>query len=193
MTASPGPDAEARSWTPRFEACFESHFRHVLAYALRRIGDRAAAEDVAAETFLVAWRRLELMPDDRLPWLLAIARNVVLNELRAGRRRQRLLARVAAEPAEWTEPNHAAVQPGSDRGPLAGLNTNGLSDRVEIALGSLGDRDREVLLLTAWDGLDHRQAAAVLGCSPTAFGVRVYRARKRLAKALDLSANKESS
>jgi DNA-directed RNA polymerase specialized sigma24 family protein len=60
----------------RFDECFRQHYAHVLAYALRRLPDRSAAEDVAAETFLVAWRRLDDIPGDPLPWLLGIARHV---------------------------------------------------------------------------------------------------------------------
>jgi RNA polymerase sigma-70 factor, ECF subfamily len=82
----------------RFDACFREHYARVLAYARRRLPDRATAEDVAAETFVVAWRRLDEGPSDQLPWLLGIARLLVLNELRSGRRRDRLIARVGAEP-----------------------------------------------------------------------------------------------
>jgi RNA polymerase sigma-70 factor (ECF subfamily) len=68
----------------RFAACFERHYPRVLAYGLRRLPDRAAAEDAAAETFLVAWRRFGDAPADQLPWLLAVARNVIFNDPRAG-------------------------------------------------------------------------------------------------------------
>src|ERR1700744_42927 len=84
--------------TERFDERFRAHYARVLSFARRRLSDRAVAEDIAAETFVVAWRRLEAAPADALPWLLAIARGMILNELRAGRRRERLLARAGAEP-----------------------------------------------------------------------------------------------
>jgi RNA polymerase sigma factor (sigma-70 family) len=139
-----GGAGEPARWSPHFDACFQANYGHVLAYALRRSGDRAAAEDVAAETFLVAWRRLEQLPADQLPWLLATVRNVLLNEHRSSRRRDRLAARVAAEPAASA----------SDRG------SDVVRERVRTALARLSERDREALLLTSCDGLDHRQAAS---------------------------------
>jgi RNA polymerase sigma-70 factor, ECF subfamily len=194
LTASShGPAGESSGWSPRFEACFQANYSRVLAYALQRIGDRTAAEDVAAETFLVAWRRLELMPDDQLPWLLGIARNVLLNERRASRRRERLAARVAAEPAASAGQADAAVHPHSGSVLPTGADADGFNDRVLVALGSLSERDREVLLLTSWDGLDQRRGAAVLGCSVTAFAVRLHRARKRLGRALNLFDDQELS
>jgi RNA polymerase sigma factor (sigma-70 family) len=166
---------EAEHWSPRFEAVFRVHAGRVVAYCLRRLGDRAAAEDVAAETFLVAWRRLDAMPaDDELPWLLGIARRTISNQRRSDRRRERLLARVVAEEvAGATEP---------DPPPNA-------SGAIHVALGQLSERDREVLMLTTWDGLDQRRAAAVVGCSEGAFKVRLHRARKRLARALDATSS----
>jgi RNA polymerase sigma-70 factor (ECF subfamily) len=142
----------------------------VLAYALRRLRDRSAAEDAAAETFLIAWRRLDDIPGDPLPWLLGIARHVIHNELRSVRRRGRLAARVGAQP-ERAPADH----PG---------DTSPITEWVLRALDRLGERDREVLLLTTWDGLDHRRAAAVLGCSRGTFAVRLHRARARLAREL---------
>jgi RNA polymerase sigma-70 factor, ECF subfamily len=155
----------------RFERCFREHYPRVLAYGLRRLPSRTAAEDVAAETFLVAWRRRDALPDDALPWLLGIARHVIHNERRSARRRARLEARLLAQPGR-------VAPAAADTAPVG-------SAGVLDALGRLGERDREVLLLTTWDGLDHRRAAAVLGCSRGAFAVRLHRARNRLARAMN--------
>jgi RNA polymerase sigma-70 factor (ECF subfamily) len=152
-----------------FEACFRNYYARVLAYALRRVRDQAAAEDAAAETFLVAWRRLDDIPADPLPWLLGIARHVVYNHLRAARRRDRLAAQIGAQPER---PREAAAE----ESPAVG--------RVRRALDRLSERDREVLILTTWDGLDQQRAAAVLGCSRGTFAVRLHRARTRLAREL---------
>lgn len=125
----------------RFAECFRVHYPRVLAYGLRRLVDRAAAEDAAAETFLVAWRRFDDAPSDQLPWLLAIARNVIFNETRSVRRRDRLAARLAAERVVLGEQPAAGSNEGSDD-----LAAN--ADTVRAALEQLGDRDREILLLS---------------------------------------------
>jgi RNA polymerase sigma-70 factor (ECF subfamily) len=152
----------------RFDACFREHYSRVLAYARRRLADRATAEDVAAETFVVAWRRLDEGPSDLLPWLLGIARLLVLNELRSGRRRDRLIARVGAEPRQGDA--RPGVEPEDSR--------------VIQALRHLSEQDQEILLLVAWEGLDHGRAARVVGCSRGAFTVRLHRARARLTRQL---------
>ena len=168
--------------TEQFDDCFRAHYARVLSFARRRLSDRAAAEDIAAQTFVVAWRRLDDAPADVLPWLLAIARGMILNELRAGRRRDRLLARTAAEPddARASLNDHPATE-----APSTG---EAEASRVLAALAKLSETDREALLLAAWDALDHRRAAEVLGCSRGAYTVRLHRARARLARELAIPA-----
>jgi RNA polymerase sigma-70 factor (ECF subfamily) len=142
----------------RFAHTFDEHFRAVSAYALRRAAP-AEAEDAVAETFLVAWRRLDELPEDAKPWLLGVARRVLANQRRAAGRRHALTERVAGVPAgEQESPRQPAVLQ---------------------ALADLSDTDREVLLLVAWDGLSIHEAAAALRCSPTATKVRLHRARRR--------------
>jgi RNA polymerase sigma-70 factor, ECF subfamily len=166
---------EQTGGTERFDACFRAHYAEVLAYALRRLGDRARAEDVAAETFAVAWRRMNALPTEPLPWLLGIARRLILNDARSMRRRSRLLARMVG-----------ARRTGSGVDPA-----DSISERSAIlaALGRLSEREREVLRLAAWEGLDARRAAATLGCSPGAYAGRLHRARRKLAKELAASAH----
>lgn len=149
----------------RFRALFAAHYPAVYGYAARRVG-RDEAADAAAETFTVAWRRLRSVPDepDTLPWLYGVARRVVANLVRSQRRRDRLAARAAA-----LAPRSGATEPDPD---------------VERALGDLGERDREILLLAAWEGLDPAGLGKVLGCSPNAAAVRLHRARRRLQEAM---------
>ncbi len=149
----------------RLEALFAAHATAVLTYAQRRVGS-AMADDVLGDVFVVAWRRLDDVPSDPLPWLLACARLVIANYARAERRRGRLLVRLAAE----TAPGEFLIE---------------LADgAVARALARLSERDRETLLLVAWDGLTAERAAVVTGCSPQAFRVRTHRARRRFARAL---------
>jgi RNA polymerase sigma-70 factor (ECF subfamily) len=156
----------------RFESCFRDHYAAVLAFTIRRLPDRATAEDAAAETFAVAWRRRELIPDEPLPWLYGIALRVAANQRRSGERRRRLGERL----------EHEASSRVSTPEPADTLDRR---DAFARAFGGLGESEREVLRLVAWDGLDTREAATVLGCSAAAFRVRLHRARRRLAKHLE--------
>jgi DNA-directed RNA polymerase specialized sigma24 family protein len=88
----------------RFVSLYERHAGAVLAYARRRCGSDEA-EDVLAETFLVVWRRRHDVPADALPWLYAVAGNLVRNRARSERRRVALEARLAAEPVVEVEPD----------------------------------------------------------------------------------------
>ena len=145
----------------RFEALFEAHYGAVLAYARRRASSDVGA-DVAAATFEVAWRRLDEVPDEALPWLYGVARRLLANTRRADVRRQRLWSRLRAlGPAEPADV--AAEEPGA-----------------RDALARLRPQDREVLMLVAWEGLNPGAAASSLGISAGAFAVRLHRARQRL-------------
>ena len=150
----------------RFEALYAAHAGAVRAYARRRI-DASAADDIVADVFLIAWRRLDEVPAEQLPWLLGVARRVLANRRRGDARRAALRGRLEGERLAGGEPEPAL--PDSE---------------VVRALRSLNERDREVLLLIAWDGLDRRQAAAALGIGMGAFAVRLHRARRRLEKVL---------
>jgi DNA-directed RNA polymerase specialized sigma24 family protein len=151
----------------RFRRIFDEHHGAVLRYAIRRCGSRASAEDAAAEVFLAAWRRLDDVPADALPWLYGTARRVVANQRRGARRQEALLGRV-----QWESALAAQEGPLPDAGVLAGL-------------ARLPDGEREALLLVAWEGIDRRRAARAMGQSLPAFAARLHRARRRLAAELD--------
>ena len=149
-----------------FRRLFDEHNRQVLAYALRRTGQRADAEDVVAGTFAVAWRRFADAPEEelRLAWLYAIAARVLANQRRSLRRLAALRTRLRAVPA-------AAHEEGE------------LQD-VVAALKQLRRDDQEILRLAAWEGLTNAELAVALGCSENAATIRLHRARKRLAEQL---------
>jgi RNA polymerase sigma-70 factor (ECF subfamily) len=157
----------------RFEQLFRTHYGRVLAYARRRTSV-AVADDVVAETFLIAWRKLEAVPRAELPWLLAVARRVLANERRRDATQERVARRVAGEPS-------------TDSG------SEGIADKeLSVAFSQLGERDRELLMLLAWDGLSVAEAARVLGCSDVAARVRLHRARRRLERLLGPPTTKET-
>ncbi len=129
--------------------------------------DRATADEVVAETFVVAWRRPESVPSEPLPWLYGVARRLIANQTRGANRRNALAIRLASQPDGSLRQDQAAA----------------VLDRLE----QLNARDREVLLLVAWEGLTQLQAAEALACSHAAVRVRLHRARRRLRGLLDES------
>jgi len=135
----------------------------VLGYALRR-ADAEEARDVVSETFTVAWRRFDDVPEGgaALPWLLTTARKVLANHRRAAESRTR--ASLVGPRAET--PDH----------PEDVVGTASLAQ----AFNALEEKDREAIALVAWEGLAPREAALVAGCSAATFSVRLHRARKRL-------------
>lgn len=147
----------------RFDSLFREHHPAVRAYARRRVPS-GVVDDIVSETFLVVWRRLDDVPAVPLPWLLAVARNVIGTEWRGAARRERL----------WLKAQSAYV---GDCGPGEAAVTDA---RVLDALAVLRERDREALTLVAWDGLTPAQAAAVLGEPSDRFRQRLHRARRRL-------------
>jgi RNA polymerase sigma-70 factor (ECF subfamily) len=159
-------DSERRA---RFDALYEANYHLILGYALRRARESDAL-DVVAETFLVAWRRLGQMPDgdEARLWLYGTARRVLANHERTARRRARLHGRLADEAS--TTP---IVTPDHRHGAVA------------AAFERLSRDDRELLGLVAWEGLDAVGIAHVVGCSRNAARIRLHRARKRFAAALD--------
>jgi DNA-directed RNA polymerase specialized sigma24 family protein len=78
----------------RFAGVYDRYYRNVLRYPLQH-AEQGTAEDVASETFLIAWRRFPAIPDPPLPWLLGVARNLLRKQARAGLRRWELVARLA--------------------------------------------------------------------------------------------------
>ncbi len=146
-----------------FARLWRSYASNVYAYAARRT-NVSDAEDVVADTFVVAWRRREEHPDHELAWLYGIARRVVGSSYRSSFRRRRLSRRVSDVVAHREA--DAPVSP--DR--RLGLDV----------LAGLSESDRETLLLCAWEGLTPDEAAFALGISPSAYRMRLARARKRL-------------
>lgn len=148
----------------RFTALFDATYQALLGYAVRRVADPQDAADVVAEAYLVAWRRLDDVPAgaDARPWLFGVARNVLANYYRGERRRTALAARLRETlsndlPAAPTQPS-----------------------TLGIAMARLGDDDRELLRLVAWEGLAREEIAMVLRVPRATVRVRLHRARRRL-------------
>lgn len=170
------PDAPGRGGgdDARFRQLFDDHYRIVMSFALRRTRTADDANDITSETFAVAWRRLDVVPEDRdgqVSWLLATARRVLANHHRSHRRRHDLQARVEADSGA---PVTRDVAESATEVQL-----------VRAALDQLGEVDREILRLAAWEDLPHGQIAQILDLSVTAVSVRLHRARGRLTDVLE--------
>jgi RNA polymerase sigma-70 factor, ECF subfamily len=155
----------------RLEALFNEHFSAVRTYTRRRAPE-ALVDDVVAETFLVAWRRINDLPPNTRPWLLGVARKTLSTQLRSARRRSSLV-----EKLKIVERNEAFS-------PLDRPESTG----VIASLERLSAIDQEILALAAWEQLKPRDAAVVMGMSPARYRVRLHRAKRRLLRELQTSA-----
>jgi RNA polymerase sigma-70 factor (ECF subfamily) len=164
--------ATERSQADRFSRLFGDHERELLAYVLRRVDRPEDAADVVAETFLVAWRRIDRVPagDDARLWLYGVARRQLANQRRGHLRRSRLADRLRSE-LEVTV-----------------VGAGGPEDHrvaaVRAALSRIDEEDREILRLTSWEGLSPSEIAAVVGVPAVTVRSRLHRARKRLRSEL---------
>jgi len=156
-----------RDQAERFRAIYEENYVAILGYVSRR-AQRDDVDDVVAETFGVAWRRVGDIPSGEAArlWLYATARRVLANHDRAARRRGRLVARLGQleqpDGREAADPDEKAI----------------------AAFARLAPEQREVLALSVWEELSATEIGKVLGCSPTAVRIRLLRARRALVREL---------
>jgi RNA polymerase sigma factor (sigma-70 family) len=173
-------DAEIieRSWhdPEQFAILFDRHAPFIYRYAARRIG-REGADDLVAETFLAAFRKRRLYdrshPDAR-PWLYGMATNLVGQHRREEHRQYRILQAAIPDP---DLPGHA------DR-VAADETARSLRCHLAAAIASLPDRDRDVLILVAWEQLSYDEAARALVIPVGTVRSRLSRARSRIRAAL---------
>jgi RNA polymerase sigma-70 factor (ECF subfamily) len=145
---------------------FELYYESLVRMLYRRTGDWDRAEDLAQETFA---RAVAAPPNNPRPWLFAVALNLVREDGRRTLRQGRRLELLRSDDRP-------------DQGPEADLERNERSTSVRAALATLGERDREALLLKA-EGFNYDEIAATLGLSKGAVGTTLARARRRLVEA----------
>ena len=159
-----------------FAAVFDRHARAVHRYLARRAGV-AAADDLLAQTFLVAFEgraRYDPGRPDALPWLYGIATNVLRRAYRDELRLYRALARTGVEPDVAGPADRVAER----------LDADALTRSLAGTLAALSDGDRDVLLLVAWGGLDQDEVAHALDLPLGTVKSRLHRARTKLRAAL---------
>lgn len=176
--ARPAPEANVPEFRTAegFSALYEAYLPPVLRYLRARLGEHAG-EDAATEVFVVAFRQRHSYRADHsspLPWLYAIASNVIANHRRAERRRLRSLERLTA-----LAPRIGAGDP----------ERTGLSIELVRSIRRLGHKDREVLLLVAWGELSYDEVAQALSIPVGTVRSRLARVRKALASELGSSPN----
>lgn len=152
----------------RFRFAYAAHARSILGYALRRTNSATDAADVVAETMLVAWRRINDMPDEpeTLLWLYGVARRVLANSHRRTRRQDRLAEKLRSHVVEaltWIDPPSPT-----------------LAADISAALHRLSDIEREILVLTASEELSPSEIATVIGMNQNTVRTHLRRARMKL-------------
>jgi RNA polymerase sigma factor (sigma-70 family) len=155
----------------RFRRAYEQHHHDIRSYCRRRVAAERV-DDVVAETFLVAWRRRDDLPDDDLvlPWLYRVAYRVVGHEWRGRSRRQRLDEKLSGVPGPAGDsPEDVAIR--SDE-----------AARVLKAATRLKPQDAEILRLLSWEQLTRPEIAEILEISPNLVSKRIQRARKGLTR-----------
>ena len=157
----------------RFEALFSDVYEPVRRYVRRRV-DPDAVDDIVSETMLTLWRRLDDVPSAILPWTYGVARRQIANHRRSGLRHLRLVRRAESEPRATADFEHP------------------LDAELHTALAAIGDSDREILHLWAWEQLEPVEIAVVLGLTPNAVSIRLNRAKKKLGENLE-SARKDGA
>lgn len=157
----------------RFEALAAEVYEPLQRYVRRR-APAQDVDDIVADTMLTLWRRLDDVPVDAgLPWTLGVARRQIANHRRSNGRRLSLALRIGSQPRPDPE------------------DSNPLDPELEVALANLGEPDREILRLWAWQGMEAAEIGTALGITPNAAAIRLHRAKKKLGENLDLARKEE--
>lgn len=172
-----GPSPPSRAAEDRFRQLYDATYVDLLLFVRRRV-HHTHAEDVVGEVMLVAWRRLEDAPLDlskARAWLFGVARKTLQNARRRDERQDAVAVRLAQFHAGESDP---------------GEHPDLVAHRVDLAAAwpRLSAAHQEAIALTALDGLSATEASVVLGVSPTAFRMRLARARRALRRHLDSTA-----
>jgi RNA polymerase sigma factor (sigma-70 family) len=162
----------------RFAELFDRHYPAILGYLRRRVGHQLA-DDLAAETFTLAFRRRHQYRGehpDAAAWLYGIAGNLLRQHTRSEARRLRAYARVGPDP----------IGPDIGDGVAERIDATAAARRAALAVADLPSEQREVLLLLAWAELDYAGIARALGVPTGTVRSRLHRARRRLRRQLGL-------
>jgi len=169
--------ARASSEPALFGILFDRHFATIHRYLERRVG-RDGADELAAEVFRIAFERrarFRALHESALPWLYGLATNLMLKWWRSERRHLHALARASNE---WRDA-HDGLEGADER-----VAAQALGGRLLDALASVPERDRDVLILNAWEELSYEEIAAALDIPVGTVRSRLNRARRTLRELL---------
>ena len=159
----------------RFRKLYEEHYADIRSYCLRRLPVEAA-NDAAAEIFIVAWRKLDKVPEGAAArlWLFGVARNVVAHQHRSRSQVKRLRSKLA----QTADRNVNAA-------PAESIVVRRSEDQAVLeAVDRMKSDDRELIRLKMWEELSHAEIGEVFGISAHAVDMRLQRAGKKLARML---------
>jgi RNA polymerase sigma-70 factor (ECF subfamily) len=158
-----------------FEQLYEQNFRRIYAFAIRKLGDRAEAEDVVQEVFSAVYTCLERFEgkSDLVVWIYGIARNIIHNRLR----RRGAMRMVCIDDIP---PDLGPI----DEGPGPRAEARQALGRVQEAIERLPGEQRRILELRHGRSMAIRRIAEVTGRSEDAIKSSLYRARRTLQSAL---------
>lgn len=188
MTAEVGEQVAGAELAARFRrdpetftAVYDRYIRDIHRYVAGRL-DAQAAEDLAAETFCVAFDRRDRFDPERgglRPWLFGIATTLVAGHRRKEARHYRALARLGTEPATDSHENRVVASVAAQR----------MRPQLAKALAALAPGERDVVLLVALGELSYEEVAEALGIAPGTVGSRLTRARTKLHDVIDQETN----
>jgi RNA polymerase sigma-70 factor (ECF subfamily) len=183
-TARNTDDAEmvkrSRSDPDRFTAVYDRYFAVIHRYVAGRLGTQTA-DDLTAETFLIAFRKRDRFDATRgavRPWLFGIATKLVAQHRRAETRRYQALARAGSDPGD------SPVAESHENRVVAQVTAQGFQPRLARALADLSRQERDVVLLVALSELSHQEVAQALAIPYGTVGSRLNRARRKLRSTL---------
>ncbi|WP_425960414.1 RNA polymerase sigma factor [Streptosporangium sp. DT93] len=169
---------QSRHRPESFAALYDRYFGDIYRYVAARVGPHAA-DDLASETFLVAFRKRHGFDPDRgvvRHWLYGIATNLLADHRRGETRRLEALARVPVEdPAEGEHADRVAAR----------VSAAAARRHLATELGRLPAGDRDVLFLVAYGDLSYEEIARTLEIPSGTVASRLNRVRRKLRAALD--------
>ncbi len=160
-------DRSSKSHKDLFEAIYSKTFDDVFRYLLRRTDSQQDAEDLIAEVYTTAWKKLSSVPaNGELPWLYTTAHNHLRNYWRKQSKKR------DNEQFKELQPEDAVEQPTSESNSLA------------VCIKQLKEDDAEIIRLSCWEGLSPKELAEVYKCSTNAIYIKLHRAKERLQQKL---------
>ncbi len=160
----------------QFAALYDRYVQQIHRYVARRLGTQLA-DDIAADTFLIAFRRRGTYDQSQRlarPWLYGIATTLIARHYRSEERHLRALHRTGADPLP--EPMADTV--------VSRVTAHDHKREIAGAMGRLSRADRDVLLLVAWGDLSYEETAQTLGVPIGTVRSRLHRARRKVRAAL---------